>query len=225
MEEEKRTTFQQTLPFLKEAGKHIAKTGFGVFMMMALFVATNLVFVTYGCFTYFTKEETTRESSIYLVVMLVVAVLSTLFAFAKMYKGAFMDTVALYFNKMDAFKNRIAEKIIDAYYAGKVKIGGSAKIGTIINAKEVATEVYGHVPGRVQKIFSFILNRIPMAEFLTAIKTDLDANNREKAVVHFTNELNRYFEESVFDRTYKRTVYLVLLMAVALHVVAIYYLS
>lgn len=215
----------KTVPFLKEAGKYSISATAKVVGTLFLFSVVNVFLLVFG-FYYFFKEDYSANRLYLLLLMIVIAVASTIFACMKMYNFVIVDAARVYFGKIDDFKLKIAGKIVDKLENGMNNNDiNKTPVNKIINVADVVTDLYGKVPKSIVKIFNFIVGKIPLMDFSTEIKDHIASGNKEAATQHFVTKTNEFFKENIFDQNNTRIVYWTLLINVILHILVLYFLK
>lgn len=218
-------TLNRTLPFLKEAGKYSFSATAKVAGILVLFSIVNLILLIYG-FYYFFESDYSANRLYLLIAMIAIAVFCTIFSCIKMYHFVIIDAARVYFGKIDDFKTKIAEKIINRLERGMNNNDiNKTPVNQMINVADVATELYGKVPKFVVKIFNFIVMKIPLMDFSSEIKQHIDSGNKDAATKHFVTKTNEFFKENIFDKNNTRIVYITLILNIVLHILIIYLLK
>ncbi|NHN28114.1 hypothetical protein FIA58_020745 [Flavobacterium jejuense] len=214
---------QAHLPLLKEATKLSATSTYKVVKTIIVFGLFSLIFLIIGLI-YLFKGELVTFRVVLVILILVLGIGATCFAATKKYQQVLIEAGKIYFDKLDVFKTKLAENLID-----KLESGANTKVGTrvnqIVNVPQIINNSYEKVPKIITKAITYLIAKVPLIEYIDSINKEFISQGKEEKVNYLVAKTNNFFNENIFSVNNTKTIRIVFWVMTFIQIMLIYFLN
>lgn len=214
---------KQSLPLLKEASKFSASSVFKVTKTLIFFIVFNLIFLITGLIYLFVGDIIAYKI-VLVILILIVGIVSTFLATTKRYHQVLLEAGKIYFDKLETFKLKFAESVIDKLEAGaKTKAGMT--VNQIVNIPQIINSSYENVPKIIVKGINYLVSKIPLVEYIDVINKEFISQDKEQKVNYLVGKTNAFFNEKVFSINHVKTIRIIFVVAILLQIAFVYFIK
>lgn len=194
MERREDTTFST---MTKIAFKQVVKVLICFIGILSLFGILNILIV------YFRNIERIITGMPYLTTVLVgvfIGIVFIVLALLFLKKYVLIDSVSIVYSYLTPFFKKLSTTIIESVYDKSIDLSKKKPFAKTIDVGVFFKDTYqSKVPKIIQKGILFLLNQIPIAEFILNIqKDDEQIENKELMSNRLYEQINFYIQDSIF---------------------------
>lgn len=196
------------------------KAGKWFFIITILFGLVNILFFIIAFLLYIGSGI---HSLLYLICTLILGIGLTAFAFTNTYKFILIDTLSIVYKYLTPFFKKLSILIIDKITSKTIDYSSDKKIQNSINVDNILLDIYGKkVPSLLQKAILFLIKRIPFAEFIFNMKSELEEKKTDKLSVILFDQIDQYIKQSLFLSNNMKWIAWLLPLNIVLQIIFIY---
>jgi len=190
--------------------------------LMALFVFTNLI-LWISAIYFMLVTEFTISKLLFIILILLIGIGFTVYAGYRAYKMMILDALRVIYQNSETLFRKISSQIInkaDELIKGRFEVN-EQQLKQALDIGQLLQTYYQKAPRLLQKVFQRLLNKIPFAEMVQGLKTDLIQGNKEKASETLYVQIDQFVMTSIFGNNTFKWIYGVLALNIILQLLCI----
>jgi|GEM_PF-2321331 len=203
------------LRLLRNSGKEGLRALRNFFIMLVLFVLSNMIFFALGLYSYFTGDAETGAIG-WVFVLVLIGIVCTALAAYRGYQYLIIEMMHQIYRTMDGVMRKLCNSIIDKV---RVLLNNSHEVGQEkfeqqINLTVIVRERYRSSPRLFRKGLIMMLSRIPLFPFVQELHDEIEAGDRAASSKKLHLKLDGFIEEKIFGTNSNQMMLIILLINV-----------